>query len=363
MELPYGGSSWYLCSTYGQLVRLSEAIWIGSITGVSATIPEQLNYTVTVEKVLSGALAAREVILQGDRRKMPVFIPSQRVLVFVPSPEIDSDRFLVAAEWGWRAKAQPAAELPREIHVRYAKRAIVPLAPDETNLVPVVEQYLSYLKNPTPDKELPYFWFLHGLLQASDVRQQYDARADMMFLCHSLEDADLATICGFSHIDPGVRHYAEDVMRWRKEGPAAHVRDLTPTEDQIWTWLEDLKSGDRSRIDDAILEFYSRTNWLQQSTAVWQAAIVDLLAYTNQTIRLCAADMLSEAGDRRSVPVLVEGLMSDTEGLRKECWKKLQRFYGTPVAYDPAAPAAERQAMVAAWEAWHQRQPQEGAPP
>lgn len=253
--------------------------------------------------------------------------------------------------------ASPAKET-NEWTVRYAKRAIIPLDGDSlSNLVSVVEKYLYFLGEPTPEKIEPYFWYLHGLLTDGDYRVRNDATADMIFLCHSLDADILSILCSPQNdLNPGVREYAEQRIKWEREGRPVVVRDLTPTEEEIQGWLEDIRSGDRSRNGMALLEMSSRTNWLWQSTPVWVDAVADLLTYTNQSIRLFSADMLSKVDDQRAVPVLIEGLESSTEGLRKGCWDHLTHFYGTPVTYDPVAPEAERKAMAAMWMEWYQQQ-------
>lgn len=345
-----------LDSTYGQLARLSEVILIGNITGISTNSPDQLNYAVTVEKVLSGVVGPKEIFLYGFTRKMPVIIPPQRALIFIPSKDIESD-LLKTSSWGWQMAASPAKET-NEWTVRYAKRAIIPLDGDGlSNLVSVVEKYLYFLREPTPDKIEPYFWFLHGLLSDGDYRVRNDATTDMIFLCHSLDADTLSILCSPQNdLDPRVREYAEQRIKWVREGRPVVARDSTPTEEQIQGWLEDLKSGDRSRNGMALLEMSSRTNWLGQSTSVWADAVADLLTYSNQPTRLMSADMLSQINDRRAVPVLIEGLESSTEGLRRGCWDHLTHFYGTPVTYDPVAPEAERKAMAAKWMEWYQQQ-------
>ncbi len=353
INLPYGEASWMLNSTYGQLTRLSDAIFIGNITGISSNISGQLNYAVAVEKVLFGIVAPDEIILQGDRRNPPIIVPPQRGLIFLPSQDIEAD-LLETSTWGWKRNTSLAVTT-NKILIRYAERAIIPLdGVFQTELESLVEQYLYYLGDPTPDKAQPFFWFMHGLLSSEDERIRNDAKADMIFLCHSLDGDALSGLCSSTnHMEPGVREYAENAIKWRREGENAGGRDLTPSEEQIRGWIDDIRSGDRSRNGMALLEMNSRTNWLWQSTSVWVDAVAGLLTYSNQPIKLLCADMLSQVGDRRAVPALIDGLESDTEGIRKGCWDHLKRFYGAPVDYDPVAPEVDRRAMAAAWKNWY----------
>lgn len=353
IQLPYGGGP-QINSTFGQLSKLSEYVLVGTLESIPSETAENLDLTLTVEQVLLGGELSYTVGLQASSFQVQELEPPQRVLIFASSKAL-SLSITETYRWGWTEKNVPPSE-NSSLRILDAQRAIIPLDESNTNIVPIVEEYLANLRDPSGDAA-KYFQFLHDLLEVDDERVRNDARVDLVFLCRYLDADTLLTLCyAHDNMDPEIRDYAKGIADWKRSGQPVNIRDLTPNESQVEQWLAWLQSEDTSKKIDAFLELMEggRRDWLKQSTSVWVSVVAKLVDHPDSTVRFASAELLSHVGDTRATPVLLEGLESDREQLRKEFWEKLKKLYGEPVTYNPQAGEADRKAAAARWKEWYQ---------
>ncbi len=81
-------------------------------------------------------------------------------------------------------------------------------------------------------------------------------------------------------------------------------------------------------------------------------ALAEVLKLPDGPLRLAAAFALGDAGIYAGVPVLIEALRIDDLAIRSAAAEKLRQYTRQHFGFLPDAPAAEREAAIAKWDAW-----------
>ncbi|NLG35566.1 MAG: hypothetical protein GX548_09460 [Lentisphaerae bacterium] len=342
-------------STLGQLVKLSESILIGTVAKATNHPAEDARMECTVEVVWLGDDLPERLTMDMQDKRLPALYEPQIALVFVPSALIHED-VLKTSSWDYRAQGL-ANQATDPIPVRFPDRSIIPLTRDnQEEYRSLITRYIHFLREPATNAPESYFWFLHGLLENPDIRIRRDARTDMIHLCRSLDADTLQQILDTDQpMDADIREYADGIADWKRRGCPVNYNFFIPSGSQVRKWLLDLRSGDPSKINLALLELSSTGEWRYQNVSLWRDAVADVLADTHSPRRFLAADLLITVGDLRAVPVLIEGLDSPEAGIRRACWKHLVTVYNAPVRYDPEAPEERRNDMLLKFKSWHQQ--------
>ncbi|MDD2636986.1 MAG: hypothetical protein PHW82_15950 [Bacteroidales bacterium] len=344
-----------LHTTMGQLVKLSEAILIGTVAKAEDKSAGDTWVECSVEDVILGSEMPEQVMLKMKGKPGPAIHEPQTALVFVPTALIHED-VMRTSSWDYRAEGL-SDHTSNQVRLLFPSRTIILLTRENKDEYrSIITNYIHYLREPAVDTPASYFWFLHGLLETSDSRIQQDARADMIHLCRSLNADKLQEILDTDQpMDADIRDYADGIADWKRRGSPTKFRFPIPSDRQVQEWLLDLGSGDPSRANMALLELSETGEWLYRNVSVWRDAVADVLTDTNSARRLMAADLLINVRDLRAVPVLIEGLNSPEVGQRSACWDHLVKVLRPPVRYDPKAPEDTRKDMLNKFKSWHQQ--------
>lgn len=344
-----------LHTTMGQLVKLSEAILLGIVAKADNNTEGNSRIECMVEDVILGSVMSEQVMLEMKGKPGPAIHEPQTALVFVPSALINED-VMKTSSWDFRADGL-STHTSNQARVLFPSRSIILLTREnKEEYRSITTNYIYYLREPAADTPTSYFWFLHGLLETSDLRIQKDARVDMIHLCRSLDADILQQILDEEQpMDADIREYAAGIADWKRRGSPTNYRFPIPSDSQVEEWLHGLRSGDPSKANMALLELSETGEWMYRNTSVWREAVADVLADTNSARRLMAADMLISVGDLRAVPVLIEGLDSPEVGPRSACWDHLVKVLRPPVRYDPKASDELRNDMLNKFKSWYQQ--------
>lgn len=352
--LPYVYSS-DLQSTMGQLVKLSDAILIVTVTRVDKYSAEDARIECSVEDVILGGEIAEQVMLEMVGKPVPAIHELQTAMLFVPSDLIYED-VMKTSSWDYR-EYELSNDTSDRIRVLFPSRSIITLTSEnKEEYCSIITNYIHYLRETATVTPSSYFWFLNGLLDKSDLRIRKDARTDMIYLCRSLDPDTLQQILDEEQpMDADIREYAAGIADWKRRGSPTNYRFPIPSDSQVEEWLHGLRSGDPSKANMALLELSETGEWMYRNTSVWREAVADVLADTNSARRLMAADLLINVGDLRAVPVLIEGLDFPEVGPRSACWDHLVRVLRPPVRYDPKASDELRNDMLNKFKSWYQQ--------